>query len=165
MNSHHAPHYSQLSSIVGEAVEVIERLLDPSDTHDNRPGIEDWLRQTRQFVLGSRRMVEGREVLQRLYDPYKPDPRRDNEIDELLRIYRHLWYFVQEEPDHSRFIVRLQYGELVPPIERMNCDRTTRYIDETHQRLLDHNIITEIPNLVGENGEMSFYLNEPDEWC
>lgn len=169
-NSCHAPDYSELLAICEKAVGIISHLTLPVMNREHeREDFSDWLTRTRKFVAGGYRMVNAREALQKRYEPYKIEPQRDCEIDEILRVYRHLWYHAEPEQvgESEKMITRIELGEVVPPFHEHGMDEpdVIEYCYRMEERLQECGIVTRDMEHDRDDGIRIFILNEPDQWC
>lgn len=169
MNSHHAPDYCRLSSIVKEAIEIIERLLDPTDPLNDQAGIENRLREIRQLSLGSLRMVKARQVLYEIYDHSMSEPERERDIDELLWFFQDYSTFIEDEDYNAernvtRYKIKGFLGDILSPFDElvMDWEDAFEYSRNVYKRMLELNMLTE--GEIDESGQTTVWINEPDHW-
>lgn len=163
----YAPTYLELSLIVEQAIEHISTMW-PKEPEDI-PGVAKWIKRTKRFRDGSQRVIAAKRKLYEIYDHSLMGIERERDIHELLRCYRHLFYFLENqeydtERNTTRFHVKIFIGDMLPPSDEygITAEEVLEYSRKILERMLDLNMLTEVET--DDCGEMTLWINEPETW-
>lgn len=170
--SHHAPDYSELVLLLKHSLALFDRFAEKSGNEISMN--EEMLclaERIRKHLTGAERMIRARKVLQERYDPFKTEPQRDHEIDELLRYYRHLWNFAEgtegKDREKADYVIVCMLGDIVPPFHEHGIteEKIGEYLHEKADWLEQNNIISFKKRDDVAKETLIHYLHDPEKWC